>query len=118
MPRCRRNRRRCSHPRIHGMIRISSSRITTPTTVRIAVLVAAVCTAATAVAADSGGMQSKEPRQIQALQRQLAAVQAQMKQLAEQNQTLLQKELERQGAQPTLVAPAAGSPGAGAQAPA
>ena len=102
------------------MIRISSSRITTPKTVRIAVLVAAVCTAATAVAADSGGMQSKEPRQIQALQRQLAAVQAQMKQLAEQNQTLLQKELEleRQVAQQAAVAQASVSRASVAQAPA
>src|SRR5258708_34719891 len=99
MPRCRRNRRRCSHTRIHTMIRISSSRITTPKTVRIAVLVAAVCTAATPVAADSGGMQSKEPRQSQALQRQLAAVQAQMKQQAQHNQTLLreERELDRAG---------------------
>jgi len=91
--------------RIHTMIRISSARIATPKTLRMAVLMAALCTAATA-AADSGGKQSVEQQQIQALQRQLAAVQAQMKQLAEQNQTLLQKELEleRQVAQQAAVA--------------
>ena len=91
------------------MIRISSVRIATPKTVRIAVLAAAaLCTAATAAAADSGGKQSEEPRQIQALQRQLAAVEAQMKLLAEQNRTLLQKEieLERQVAQQAAVAQA------------
>jgi hypothetical protein len=91
------------------MIRISFARVTTPKMVRIAVLVAtALCTAATAAAADSGGKQSVEQRQIQALQQQLAAVQAQMKLLAEQNQTLLQKELdlERQVAQQAAVAQA------------
>jgi len=102
------------------MIRISSARITTPKTVRIAVLMAAaLCTAATAAAADSGGKQSKEQRQIQALQQQLAAVQAQMKLLAEQNQTLLQKELEleRQVAQQAAVAQAAAAQASVARAP-
>ena len=62
---------------------------------RMALLLStALCTAATAAAADSGGKQSIEQRQIQLLQRQLVAVQAQMKQLADQNQALLQKELE------------------------
>jgi len=90
------------------MIRISSVRTTPPTTVRIAVLMAGLCVAAAATAADSGGKQSLEQRQIQALQQQLAAVQAQMKQLAEQNQTLLQKELdlERQVARQAALAQA------------
>ena len=61
--------------------------------VRVA-LATALCMAATVVAANSADGQSIEQQQIQALQRQLAAVQAQMKQLAEQNQPLLQKELE------------------------
>ena len=103
------------------MIRNSSARITTPKTVRIAVLmVTALCTAATATAAaDSGGKQSVEQRQIQALQRQLAAVQAQMKQLAEQNQTLQQKEieLERQVTQQAAVAQASVAQASAPQAP-
>ncbi len=102
------------------MIRISSARITTPKTVRIAVLMAAaLCTAATAAAADSGGKQSKEQRQIQALQQQLAAVQAQMKLLAEQNQTLQQKELdlERQVAQQAAATQAAAAQASVARAP-
>jgi hypothetical protein len=102
------------------MIRISSARITAPKTLRIAVLMAAALwTAATAAAADSGGKQSKESRQIQALQQQLTAVQAQMKQLAEQNQTLLQKELEleRQVAQQAAVAQAAAAQASVPQAP-
>ena len=101
------------------MIRISSARLTTPKTARIAVLTAAaLCTAATAAAADSGGKPSTEPRQIQALQQQLAAVQAQVKLLAEQNQALLQKELEleRQVAQQAAVAQAAAAQAAAAQA--
>jgi cell division protein FtsB len=57
-------------------------------------LATALCTAATVAAANSGARQSTEQQQIQALQQQLAIVQAQMKQLAEQNQTLLQKEFE------------------------
>lgn len=60
-------------------------------------LTAALCSAAAAAAADSGGRQSAEQQQIQALQEQLTAVQAQMKQLAEQNQTLLRKEIELEG---------------------
>jgi hypothetical protein len=51
-------------------------------------------TAATAAPADSGPQPSVEQQQIQVLQQELAAVLAQLKQLAEQNQTLLQKELE------------------------
>jgi hypothetical protein len=88
------------------MIRVSSVGITTPKTLRIALLAAALCTAATAAAADSGGKQSTERRQIQALQQQLAAVQAQIKTLAEQNQRLLQNELalERQVARQSLAA--------------
>jgi len=70
------------------MIRISPART-------VLLLATALSTAnATVAAADSGANQSIEQRQIQVLQRQLAAVQAQMKQLAEQNQALLQKELE------------------------
>lgn len=96
------------------MIRVSSAGITTPKTLRIALLSAALCTAAAAAAADSGGKQSIEQRQIQALQQQLAAVQAQIKMLAEQNQRLLQNELalERQVAQQSLAAqsPAAPAP--------
>jgi hypothetical protein len=90
------------------MIRIPSTRITTSKTVRIgALLAAALCTAA-AAAADAGGKQSVDQRQIRELQQQLTAVQAQMKQLAEQNQTLMQKELdlERQVAQQAAVAQA------------
>ena len=100
------------------MIRISSDRITPPTTVCIAVLMAALCAAAAATAADSGGKQSLEQRQIQALQQQLAAVQAQMRQLSEQNQTLLQKELdlERQVARQAALAQAAVSQASAAQA--
>jgi hypothetical protein len=62
--------------------------------------------AATADAADASGKRSLELQQIQLLQQQLGAVQAQMKQLAEQNQMLMQKELEleRQVAQQTLAA--------------
>ncbi|HEY4443108.1 MAG TPA: hypothetical protein VGN30_02405 [Steroidobacteraceae bacterium] len=88
------------------MIRVSSAGITTPKTLRIALLAAALCTAATAAATDSGGKQSTERRQIQALQQQLAAVQAQIKTLAEQNQRLLQSELalERQVAWQSLAA--------------
>jgi hypothetical protein len=75
-------------------------------------LATALCTAGTAAAADSGAKQSIEQRQIQALQEQLAAVQAQMKQLADQNQTLLQKELEleRQVTQQSLAAKAPTAP--------
>jgi len=101
------------------MIGNSSARITIPKTVQTTVLMAAaLCAAATARAADSGGKQSTEHRQIQALQRQLAAVQAQMKQLADQNQTLLQKELdlERQVAQQAAVVQAAAAQVSAAQA--
>jgi hypothetical protein len=85
------------------MIHISPARVA---------LATALCAAATVAAADSGGKQSTEQRQIQALQQQLAVVQAQMKQLAEQNQTLLQKELvlERQVAQQSLAAQAPAAP--------
>jgi hypothetical protein len=110
------------------MTRISSTRITIPKTVRMAVLVAtlrmaalmaaALCTAATSAAADSGGKRSVEQRQIRVLQQQLAEVQAQMKQLAEQNQTLLQKELEleRQVRQQASVAQAPVPQALGSQA--
>jgi hypothetical protein len=99
------------------MIRVSSAGITTPKTLRIALLLAALCAAATAAAADPGAKQSIEQRQIQVLQQQLAAVQAQIKMLAEQNQRLLQSELalERQVAQQSL---AAQSPAAPVPAPA
>src|SRR5258708_14578836 len=106
--------------RLHTMIRISSARITTPKTVRIAVLMAAaLCTAATAAAADSGGKQTKEQRKIQALQKQLAAVRAQMKLRAEQNQTLQQKELdlERQVAQQAAATQEAAAQASVARAP-
>jgi hypothetical protein len=98
------------------MIHPSSTRNTTPKTLSMALLFATVlCTAATA-AAGSGGEQSIERQQIQALQQQLTVVQEQMKLLAEQNRTLLQKELEleRQVAQQSLAgqSPAAGAPAA------
>lgn len=89
------------------MIRISFARFTTPRFVRTAVLAAtALCAAMSAAAAESGGKPSVEQQEIQLLQQQLAAVQAQMKLLAEQNQTLLQKELalERQVTQASLAA--------------
>src|ERR1700676_2422789 len=84
------------------MIRISPAR-------RAVLWAMALCAAATAAAANTPGKQSIEQQQIQALQQQLAVVQAQMKQLAEQNQTLLQKqlELERQVTQQGLATPAA-----------
>jgi Phosphate-selective porin O and P len=90
------------------MIRISSTRITTSKTVRTGVLMAAALCSTAAAAADAGGKQSLEQRQIRELQQQLTAVQAQMMQLAEQNQTLMQKELEleRQVAQQAAVAQA------------
>jgi hypothetical protein len=84
-------------------------------------LAAALCAAATVAAAESGGRKSIEQQQIQALQQQLAVVQAQMKQLAEQNQTLLQKELEleRQVTQQALASQAPVAPSSpGATAPA
>jgi hypothetical protein len=94
------------------MIRISPARVA---------LATALCTTATVAAANSGSRQSIEQQQIQALQRQLAVVQAQMKQLAQQNQTLLQKELEleRQVTQQFAAAqlpPAPMTPGATASA--
>src|SRR5258708_6030440 len=67
----RRNQRPGSHTRTRTMIRVSSAGITTPKTLRIALLLAALCAAATAAAADPGGKQSIEQRQIQALQQQL-----------------------------------------------
>jgi hypothetical protein len=99
------------------MIHPSSARNTPPKPPSMALLFAtALCTAATAAAAGSGGGQSIERQQIQALQQQLTVVQAQMKLLAEQNQSLLQKELEleRQVAQQSLAgrSPAAGAPAA------
>jgi hypothetical protein len=88
------------------MIRISSA--------RRALFLAALCAAATAAAVDSGGKQSAPQRQIQALQQQLAVVQAQMKQLAEQNQALSQRqlELERQVAQQSQAAQPPSAPAA------
>jgi hypothetical protein len=87
------------------MIRLSRARVA---------LAAALCMAATVAAASSGGKQSIEQRQIQALQQQLAAVQAQLNQLAEQNRTLLQKEveLERQVTQQFAAAQAPAAPSA------
>jgi hypothetical protein len=92
------------------MIRISPARAAL---VLPLALSTALCLAATADAADTRGRQSVQQQQIQALQRQLAEVQAQLKQLAEQNQTLVQRELalERQVAQQSLVA----QPSTGAQ---
>jgi len=65
------------------------------------VLAGALCAAATAEAADAADPQPTEAQQIQALRQQLEAVQAQMKQLAEQNQALLklEQQLERQVSQ-------------------
>jgi hypothetical protein len=87
---------------------------------RALLLATALCAAATAAAADSGGKPSIEQQQIQALQQQLAAVQAQMKQLAEQNQTLLQRQLEfeRQVTQQSLAAQPAAAPSSAAAPPA
>jgi len=84
------------------MIRFSFVPGTMPKLLRSAVLVAGAWCAGTAAAAQqSASPQTVEQQQIQALQNQLAAVQAQMKQLADQNQALQQKELdlERQFAQ-------------------
>src|ERR1700730_6225137 len=85
------------------MIRISPARAAL---VLPLALSTALCLAATAATADTGGRESVQQQQIQALQRQLAEVQAQLKQLAEQNQSLVQRELalERQVAQQSLVA--------------
>ncbi len=74
---------------------------------RLSLLVAAaLCSAGTAAAADTGAKKSTEQQEIQALKQQLDAVQAQMKLLAEQNQSLLQRELqlERQVTQQALAA--------------
>jgi hypothetical protein len=76
------------------MIRNSSARITVAKIAPVALLLAAALWVASTAAAADGGAQSAEQQQIQALQQQLAAVQVQMKQLAQQNQALLQKELE------------------------
>ncbi len=103
------------------MMRISSARFATPRLVRTAVLLAtALCAAMSAAAADSGGKQSVEQQQIQVLQQQLAAVQAQIKRLAEQNQTLLQRELalERQVTQQSFAAQAPVATAAAAPPPA
>jgi type II secretory pathway pseudopilin PulG len=84
------------------MIRFSFVPSTMPKLLRSAVLVAGAWCAGTAAAAQqNASQQTVEQQQIQALQNQLAAVQAQMKLLAEQNQALQQKELdlERQFAQ-------------------
>jgi len=90
------------------MIRTSSARVALVSTAALFTFATA-----TATAADTG-TPSVEQKQIQALQKQLAAVQALMKQLAEQNQTLLQKELEleRQVTQQSLAArsPASAAP--------
>src|SRR5882762_3591739 len=90
---------RCSHTRIYTMIRMIPARMAL-------LLATALGAAATVGAADASGKQSLEQQQIQVLQQQLGAVQAQMKQLADQNQMLMQKELEleRQVAQQTLAA--------------
>jgi hypothetical protein len=115
------------------MIRNSSTGVAPPRTRRLGntprraliglALSAAVCTAAAATAvdaaADTGGQQPTEAQQIQALREQLEAVQAQLKQLTEQNQTLLrlEQQLERQVAQQSVASqspspspPAAGNP--------
>jgi hypothetical protein len=74
------------------MIHISSA--------RMAVLVAtALCTAATAAAADCGSEQSIEQQQIQVLQQQLAAVQAQIKELERQ---ITQQSLAAQPSAPAV----------------
>jgi hypothetical protein len=91
----------------------------------IAALVLCLATTATmGAAAETGGKQTLEQRQIQAMQTQLADLLAQMKQLAEQNQTLQQRqlELERQiksqalAAQPGPAGPG-GSPAASTALP-
>ena len=81
------------------------------TTSRMALLLAAaLCTAGIASAAESAPKTTEQ--QIDALLRQLQAVQAQLKQLAEQNQELLQKEqqLERQVARQSVAAQPPASP--------
>ena len=60
--------------------------------VRMALLLAALCFGKAASAAHPGAKKSLEQQQIRALQQQLAAVEAELKELAEQNQKLLQKQ--------------------------
>ncbi|MDP9082609.1 MAG: OprO/OprP family phosphate-selective porin [Pseudomonadota bacterium] len=75
-------------------------------------------TAGTAWAADTGGKQSTEQRQIQALQQQLAAVEMQVKRLGDQNQALLEKQRQLEGQmtqqsvalQPTMPSPSTQTP--------
>jgi Phosphate-selective porin O and P len=74
-------------------------------TARAALLLAtAIGCGGAAVAADTGAQKATEQRQIQELVQQLQAVQLQMKQLADQNQALLdrQQQLERRLTQQSL----------------
>ena len=88
-----------------------------PKRLRTALISLSAVFAASAAAADSTAPSTAEQRQIEALSQQLQAVQAQVKQLAEQNQALLQRLLQDEQHlnatdRPTAPSPAQpGSPG-------
>jgi hypothetical protein len=97
------------------MIRSSSVGFAVPAA-RASLLLAMALRFGTAHAVpESAGPSSVERQQIRALQQQLAAVQARMQELAEQNRTLLRKELEleRQMAQQSAAASAVAAAPAG-----